>query len=240
MFDLRAAGRASTTHSAFFQLGPGRYVTITMTDTGTGMSPETQARIFEPFFTTKEQGKGTGLGLATVSAIVKENGGQITVRSTPGRGTTFEVYFPATSASRGLAVAALPTATAERGSETILMVEDEAALRAITCEYLQSQGYTVLTASNGITALEICRSHAGAIHLLLSDVVMPGISGPEVAAAVLSMRPDLRVIYVSGYVDRQIDLNAVGAGNAFLQKPYNLGDLSHKIREVLRANHVAA
>lgn len=116
MFDLRAAGRASTTHSAFFQLGPGRYVTITMTDTGTGMSPETQARIFEPFFTTKEQGKGTGLGLATVSAIVKENGGQITVRSTPGRGTTFEVYFPASSASRGLAVAALPTATAERGS----------------------------------------------------------------------------------------------------------------------------
>jgi two-component system, cell cycle sensor histidine kinase and response regulator CckA len=220
------------------KLDPGRYVCMAVTDTGTGMDAETQARIFEPFFTTKERGKGTGLGLATVSAIVKENGGRVEVDSTPGKGSNFEVYFPAAAAA-GQTPAAAKTvaAAAERGTETILVVEDEGALRAITCEYLQSQGYTVLAASNGMGALETCRNHAGAIQLLLTDVVMPGISGPEVAAAALSIRPELRVIYVSGYIDRQIDLDALGSGAVFLQKPYNLGDLARKIRDVLPAGN---
>jgi two-component system cell cycle sensor histidine kinase/response regulator CckA len=219
--------------AARLTLGPGRYVSMSVTDTGTGMDAETQARIFEPFFTTKEQGKGTGLGLATVSAIVKENGGQIAVRSEVGKGSTFEIYFPSAADKKQIAEAPRVEVAVERGTETILSVEDEGGLRAITSEYLQSQGYTVLNAGNGIGALEICRTHPDRIHLLLTDVVMPGISGPEVAVAALAMRPEMRVIYVSGYIDRQIDLQALGPGTAFLQKPYNLGDLSRKIREVL-------
>jgi len=177
--------------------------------------------------------KGTGLGLATVSSIVKENGGRISVRSELGKGSTFEVYLPSSASRKDLPEVPQAVVAAERGTETILTVEDEATLRAITSEYLQAQGYKVLAAGNGIGALELCRNHSGPIDLLLTDVVLPGISGPEVAAAALAMRPSMRVIYVSGYIDRKIDLDAVGQGAAFLLKPYNLADLTRKIREAL-------
>jgi two-component system, cell cycle sensor histidine kinase and response regulator CckA len=215
------------------KLDPGHYVKLSISDTGMGMDEETQKRIFEPFFTTKEQGKGTGLGLATVSSIVKQNAGGIFVHSRIGQGTNFELYFPAAGARKLITETPKPVRPAERGTETVLVVEDEAALRAITTEYLESQGYTVLAAGNGVVALDICRNHPGPIHLLLTDVVMPGLSGPEVAQAAVAMRPEMRVIYVSGYIDRQIDLAAVGASTTFLQKPYGLVDLNRKIRGAL-------
>jgi two-component system cell cycle sensor histidine kinase/response regulator CckA len=240
--DAMPEGGKLTIHTANVHLGesdagrmklaPGRYVKLSVTDTGTGMDAETQAHIFEPFFTTKEQGKGTGLGLATVSSIVKQNAGGIWVHSEVGQGTVFEVYFPVAASRHEPAKTPQAVTPAERGTETIIVVEDEAALRAITSEYLASQGYTVLTASNGVGALELCRTHPGVIDLLLTDVVMPGLSGPEVAQAAVAMRPDLRVIYVSGYIDRQVDLDALGGGTAFLQKPYSLVDLNEKIRGI--------
>jgi PAS domain S-box-containing protein len=215
------------------QLAPGRYASISVTDTGVGMDAQTQKRIFEPFFTTKERGKGTGLGLSTVATIVKDNKGHINLHSNPGRGSTFEILFPAARASEAVASAVEPVITIERGTETILLVEDEATLRAVTFEYLQSIGYKVLPTSNGSEAIDMCRSYPNAIHLLLSDVVMPGMSGPEVATAAAAIRPELKIIYVSGYVDRQIDLEVLEAGSTFLQKPYSMEDLSRKIREVL-------
>ena len=230
-----ANAEVSQTEADRIGLTPGRYVKLSVSDTGTGMNEEIQAQIFEPFFTTKEQGKGTGLGLATVSSIVKQNGGGISVHSRLGEGTIFDVYFPAVE-NQKKETPATPqqvAAAVERGTETVLLVEDEAALRTITTEYLQTQGYTVLAASNGIGALETCRTYSGTIDLLLTDVVMPGLSGPELAQTAMSMRPKLRVIYVSGYIDRQIDLDALGSGATFLQKPYGLVDLSHKIRAVL-------
>jgi two-component system cell cycle sensor histidine kinase/response regulator CckA len=217
------------------KLAPGIYVKLSVSDTGTGMDAETKARMFEPFFTTKEQGKGTGLGLATVSSIVKQNAGGIRVHSGMGEGTAFEVYFPAASEHKDAAEVPRADVAVERGTETVLLVEDEAALRAITSEFLQSHGYTVLAAGNGIGALEICRTHPSPIELLLTDVVMPGLSGPEVAKAALAMRPEMRVMYMSGYIDRQIDLDTLSSGKTFLQKPYSLVDLSHKIRGALTA-----
>ncbi|HLJ30440.1 MAG TPA: response regulator [Candidatus Angelobacter sp.] len=216
-------------------LTPGRYVKLSVTDTGTGMDAATQARIFEPFFTTKEQGKGTGLGLATVSSIVKQNAGGTWVHSGPGKGAIFEVYFPVAAALQKVLEPAKIAAPVQRGTETVMVVEDEAALRAVTSEYLESQGYTVLSASNGISALEICRRHPGKIHLLLTDVVMPGLSGPQVVEGAVAMRPELRVIYVSGYIDRLVDLETLGRGAIYLQKPYSLVELGHKIRESVAA-----
>jgi two-component system cell cycle sensor histidine kinase/response regulator CckA len=212
---------------------PGHYVCLTVTDTGTGMDAATQVHIFEPFFTTKERGKGTGLGLATVYAIVKENGGNILVRSELGKGSSFELYFPSTDNKHQLPQPLRTVASPEAGQETILIVEDESALRAITAEYLQAHSYEVLTARNGVEALEICGSHQGLIHVMVTDVVMPGISGPELAKAAMKARPDLKVIYVSGYIDRQVDREALGPEAIFLQKPFELADLSRRIRQVL-------
>jgi CheY-like chemotaxis protein len=211
------------------ELPPGRYVLLAVRDSGTGMPPEVQSHIFEPFFTTKERGKGTGLGLATVYGIVRENQGFIAVDSAPGKGTTFKIYFPATTLVRTSAPDPIAV-TAPGGTETILLVEDEAALREITCEYLQSRGYTVLTAGSGMQALEICRVHETPIDILMTDIIMPGIQGPELVKAALDMRPQMRVIYVSGYTDRGLEIATTQSNAVLLRKPYSLADLGHTIR----------
>jgi CheY-like chemotaxis protein len=205
-------------------------VVLSISDTGSGMDAEIQAHIFEPFFTTKERGKGTGLGLATVYGIVKESGGFISVESTPGQGSIFRIYFPCAEVVQEARQPAMAVSPVPGGSETILLVEDEAALREITCEYLQSRGYRVLAATTGMHALEICRVHDEPIDILLTDIIMPGIRGPELVRAALDMRPKLRVIYVSGYADRGIEDGALGKDAVFLRKPYSLADLGHKIR----------
>jgi two-component system cell cycle sensor histidine kinase/response regulator CckA len=211
------------------ELPAGNYVLLSVTDTGTGMDQEVQSHIFEPFFTTKERGKGTGLGLATVYGIVKENQGVVSVESALGKGTTFKIFFAAnTVAAEPRAVKSI--APAPGGSETILLVEDEAALREITGEYLQSRGYRVLTASGGLQALEICRTYEAAIDILMTDIIMPGIQGPELVKAALDMRPHMRVIYVSGYTDRGLEIAASETNAILLRKPYSLSDLGHTIR----------
>jgi CheY-like chemotaxis protein len=215
------------------ELPPGSYVLLAVTDSGTGMEQELQSHIFEPFFTTKERGKGTGLGLATVYGIVKENQGFIAVDSTPGKGTTFKIYFPASLDAKDTPKR-VQTEPAPRGTETILLVEDEAALREITCEYLRSRGYSVLCANGGLQALEFCRTYASPIDILMTDIIMPGLQGPELVKLALDMRPQMRVIYVSGYTDRGLDI--VTTENAILlHKPYSLADLGHSIRSTTNA-----
>lgn len=213
---------------------PGSYVLLAVSDTGTGMDAETQAHIFEPFYTTKRPGKGTGLGLATAYGIVKQSGGFIWVYSEPDRGATFKVYLPRTkeTAPRDVVRAAPPTPV--RGSETILVVEDMAAVRAITQHVLQRQGYTVLQAPDGEAALLVAAKHDGRIHLLLTDVVMPNLGGRLVAERLLRVRPDLRVLYMSGYTDDSIVHHGVlDAGVAYVQKPFTPDALLRKVRDVL-------
>jgi len=221
-------------------IAPGKYVVLSIADTGIGMDTTIQTHIFEPFFTTKERGKGTGLGLATVYGIVKQSSGLIMVDSTPGVGTSFRMYFPVVQVPDEQVSKAAAQKAVATGSETILLVEDEAALREITQEYLQSLGYQVLAASNGMLALDICRSHQGHIELILTDIIMPGVPGPEVVKSALTMRPDLRVIYVSGYTDRGMDETEISKRGIFLRKPYGLADLGRRIREVLKPEKVAS
>jgi len=217
------------------EIKPGPYVLLAISDTGTGIDAETQNRIFEPFFTTKEAGKGTGLGLSTVHGIVHQSGGSISVYSEPGQGTTFKVYLPRFAGDAAVrrpvsAVRkALPT-----GSETVLVVEDEAAIRKLTNLILQKGGYTVLLAESPDAAEQIAGSYPGPIHLMLTDVVMPGMRGPELAERLLRLRPDLRVLYMSGYTDNAIAHHRfLDAGTEFLQKPFTPLALMQKIREVL-------
>jgi PAS domain S-box-containing protein len=217
------------------ELPPGRYVMLSVSDSGTGMDEETQSHIFEPFFTTKEHGKGTGLGLATVYGIVKESRGSIIVDSELGKGTMFRIYFPSVTAAKEAAAVAAIVPAASGGSETILLVEDEQALREITCEYLQSRGYKVLTAGSGLHALEICRAYDSPIDILLTDIIMPGIPGPELVKSAMNMRPEMRVIYVSGYIDRGLENAVLEQDAVFLHKPYSLADLGNKIRSAATA-----
>src|ERR1700743_3375228 len=190
------------------ELPAGNYVLLSVADSGTGMEQEVKSHIFEPFFTTKERGTGTGLGLATVYGIVKENNGFMTVESQLGAGSEFKIYFPADIMAKEATVAAAKAVVpVPGGSETILLVEDEAALREITCEYLQSRGYNVLSAHNGVQALEICRTHETPIDILMTDIIMPGIQGPELVKAALDMRPHMHVIYVSGYTERGMEID---------------------------------
>jgi PAS domain S-box-containing protein len=213
---------------------PGSYVMLAVSDTGVGMDAATQARIFEPFFTTKEKGRGTGLGLATVYGIVKQSGGWIWVYSEPGHGTTFKVYFP-----RVAEVAPPPAATpappaSVRGTETVLVVEDDEMLLTLVEKVLKANGYTVLVAAHGGDAERVAAQHDGPIHLLMTDVVLPGLNGREVARRLEAVRRGIRVLYLSGYTDDAIVHHGVlEQGVAFLQKPFSPAVLGRKVREVL-------
>jgi CheY-like chemotaxis protein len=220
---------------AHVNVPPGRYVLLAVSDTGHGMTPEVKAHLFEPFFTTKEKGRGSGLGLATVYGIVKQSGGHVQVYSEPGVGTTFKIYLPRVEPARPVAPSSLPAAL-PRGSETILLVEDEDAVRAITCHILRAGGYTVLEAADGDAARRACAEHGGPIHLLVSDVVMPGVGGRELAEQLLALHPEMKVLYLSGYTDDAIVRHGILQESVnFLQKPFSSGVLAHKVREVLDA-----
>ena len=212
---------------------PGRYALIELTDTGTGMSLEVQARIFEPFFTTKEVGKGTGLGLSTVYGIVQQCSGHIAVSSELERGTSFEIYLPCLDQSS--AGAHLPsTLPAPVVEETILVVEDNIAVRSVLCRVLKDAGYVVLAARDAAEASAICNSHQSTIQLLMSDVVMPGVSGPELAVELLRRRPDMKVLFMSGYSGTAITRHGVlREGLAFLPKPFSPASVRRAVRAVL-------
>jgi signal transduction histidine kinase len=218
--------------NTFIKHGP--YVMISVSDTGQGMDRDTQARIFEPFFTTKEKGKGTGLGLSTVYGIIKQSGGYVFVQSELGRGTVFTIYFPRVdepSASLGALPASL---AAVGGAETILLVEDEESVRQLVRETLESRGYHVLEAANGQDALAVAASHADTIHLIITDVVMPGLSGHELVQKLLPARPGTKVLYLSGYAEDAFASPLPADGKRiFLQKPFTLQSLSRRVREVL-------
>jgi len=212
----------------------GSYVMISVSDTGHGMDRETQARIFEPFFTTKEKGKGTGLGLSTVYGIIKQSGGYVLVQSEPGRGTTFTIYFPRVDEPSEAHGATPVSLAAAGGSETILLVEDEDSVRQLVRETLESRGYRVLEAGNGNAALALAASHSDTIHLVITDVVMPGLSGHQLAQQLLAARPAAKVLYLSGYAqDAFATPGAAEAQRIFLQKPFTLQSLARKVREVL-------
>ena len=216
---------------------PGDYVMVSITDTGVGMDPETQSRIFEPFFTTKGP-KGTGLGLSTVYGIVKQTGGYIWVFSEVGRGTTFKIYLPRAGAGEAPTQVPAPVRVqkVEPGTETILLVEDEANLRYLARQYLEKQGYKVIEAADGAVAMQIVVAHEGVIHLLLTDVIMPGMNGRELAQRITEIRPNVKVLYMSGYTENVIGQDGtLDAGVRLLQKPFNLRDLKNKVREVLDA-----
>ena len=216
-------------------IASGRYAMLAVSDTGTGMSAQTKARIFDPFFTTKQPGQGTGLGLSSVYGIVKQSAGYITVESEPGRGTTFKVYFPRIEGSVA-ATAQRPATVSLDGDETVLLVEDHAEVRRLTGKVLEAHGYTVLVAADGVEALRIAEQHAGAIQLLVSDIVMPGMRGREVGLLLAAARPEMRVLYLSGYADESlVHGGELEPGLAFLQKPFTPDALARRAREVLDA-----
>jgi signal transduction histidine kinase/CheY-like chemotaxis protein len=211
----------------------GPYVVLTVTDTGTGMTPEVKARLFEPFFTTKAIGKGTGLGLATVHGIVTGGGGSVGVYSELGNGTSFHVYFPREDVPEIVVEAPTTLSTSLVGTQTVLLVDDEAALRTLAARLLQRQGYTVLVAANADEAVRLFESNP-AIDVLLTDVVMPGASGPALTRRLVEQRPALKVIYMSGYTEEAIVQHGVlKPGIAFLHKPFTSETLGRKIRDVL-------
>ena len=216
---------------------PGEYVVLSVSDTGEGMDEEVKSRLFEPFFTTKEQGKGTGLGLAMTYGIVKQSGGFITVDSEPGQGAAFRIYLPrvAPPAEPEEAPEAAPAGVVE-GSETVLLVEDEDIVRNLVAEILGTAGYTVLGAADGMQALEVAEKHSGPIHLLLTDVVMPKMSGRELAQRLVTLHGETKVLYTSGYTDGAIvDRGVLQPGTEFIQKPFSFAALTRKVRDVLDA-----
>jgi CheY-like chemotaxis protein len=212
----------------------GSYVMLAISDDGIGMDAATQARIFEPFFTTKEKGKGTGLGLATVYGIVKQSNGFIWVYSEPGKGTTFKVYFPRVEGGVPRLTGESPSGPGAQGVETVLIAEDQPAVRALAAHVLREQGYTALEASNGQEALEMAAKYAGEIHLVLTDVIMPGMSGATLVSRLAAVRPGIKSLYISGYTDNAIvHSGMLDSGVAFLQKPFTIESLACKVREVL-------
>ena len=214
---------------------PGEFVMIAVSDTGEGMDEDVLRRVFEPFFTTKEQGKGTGLGLATVYGMVKQNGGDIWVYSEPGKGTTFKLYLPNVDEP----VAAPPTVPAQpapRGCETILVVEDEPSVRSITVKMLQQLGYVTLATASGAEAVEMSRTYRGTIALLLTDVVMPNMNGRQLAGELAGARPDMKVLYLSGYTGNVVlQHGIVDSSVAFLAKPFSRDTLAKTVRDVLES-----
>ena len=206
-----------------------------VSDTGAGMDEEVKSRLFEPFFTTKEQGKGTGLGLATVYGIVKQSGGFITVDSEPGQGAAFRIYLPSLdTAADEVDEPETAPGSVVAGSETVLLVEDEDIVRDLVAEILQTAGYTVLDAADGIEALELAETHPGPIHLLLTDVVMPKMSGRDLAERLVTLHGDTKVLYTSGYTDGAIvDRGVLQPGTEFIQKPFSFAALTQKVRDVL-------
>jgi CheY-like chemotaxis protein len=214
---------------------PGGYVMLAVSDTGVGMDAATQARIFEPFFTTKAQGQGTGLGLAIVYGIVKQSGGDIWVYSEPGRRTSFKIYLPRMDEVAPTVESQSLISDLSIGTETVLLVEDEEAVRALACQVLEMSGYTVLEASHGGEALLLSEQWQDAIDLLVTDVIMPGgLNGRELAERLKALRPELKVLYVSGYTDETIVHHGVlEPGLFYLQKPFTPNTLASKVREVL-------
>ena len=213
---------------------PGRYVLLAVSDTGCGMDEATKARIFEPFFTTKAPGKGTGLGLATVYGIVKQSGGFVYVYSEPGIGSTFKIYLPAVEEGLSLDQPAFGSSKPMTGTETLLLVEDEDAVRMFARNALEMYGYTVLEASSGEEALRIYEQHEGLIHLLVTDVVMPEMTGRQLAEGLAKSKPSLKVLYLSGYTPDTVVRHGVSEGDtAFLQKPFTPLSLAQKVREAL-------
>jgi hypothetical protein len=214
---------------------PGPHVRLSVVDTGTGMGPEVRQRLFEPFFTTKELGKGTGLGLSTVHGIVRQAGGTITVESEPGRGSAFHVLLPRLPDGAEAAPPARPLpAAASRGTETILVAEDQHVIRRLAQTVLESAGYRVLLAADGTEALKICEDRQEPIHLLLTDMIMRSMSGAELAVLVRRLHPAVRVLYMSGYTDREIT-DLAGEAARFIAKPFGIPELLAKVRETLEA-----
>jgi PAS domain S-box-containing protein len=221
----------ASTHAA---VTPGPYVMLAVTDTGEGMTPETQAQIFDPFFTTKELGRGTGLGLSTVYGIVKQSGGHIWVYSEVDHGTTFKIYLPQSTEADQPVTAEPPAVTTTRGTETVLLVEDDSQVRELTRMVLTSCGYSVLAPKDADGALAMADQHARVIRLLLTDVVMPGMNGQELARQLIARNPQVKVLYMSGYTEFTIGRHGVlEPGTYFLQKPFTPVALGNKIREIL-------
>jgi CheY-like chemotaxis protein len=221
--------------SALLGLTPGRYVRLEVSDTGCGMTPEVVSRIFEPFFTTKEEGRGTGLGLATVYGIVQQSGGSIRVDSRPGHGTTFQIDLPRCEGEEAAARRAPAPGRSTSGSETVLLVEDDERVRALVGTMLRRCGYAVLDADGGERALEITRAHRGSIDLLLTDVVMPAMNGRVLAERLQALSPATRVLFMSGYSDATLRAGMLTAEVALLQKPFSSAALGAKVREVLES-----
>jgi CheY-like chemotaxis protein len=206
---------------------------LAVSDTGTGMPAEVKARIFEPFYTTKESGKGTGLGLSIVYGVVKQSGGDIMVYSEEGRGTTFKLYFPMAEVPADVAAAGL-RAPQSRGTETVLLCEDEERIRKLVFAMLRKQGYKVLEADSPAVAIRLARDYGGPIDLLLTDIVMPQMSGLDLAKTIQESRPDAKVLYMSGYTDNRVNASWVLDSNApFLLKPFTASGLMEKVREAL-------
>ena len=221
-------------------LAPGEYVMLSVTDTGAGMDEETKSHIFEPFFTTKGPGKGTGLGLATVYGIVRQTGGGISVESEPGKGSTFRIYLPMVTGP--VDHTKTPTAPVEKADnfETVLVVEDEEIVRDLVCAVLEEQGYNVLCAADGLEALQAAENFDGTIHLLVTDVIMPHMNGPELATKLSRVRPAMKVLYVSGYSDNDIgDQGVLDPRFELLQKPFTPQTLARKIRDVIHEGRYA-
>jgi two-component system cell cycle sensor histidine kinase/response regulator CckA len=216
------------------------YVRLRVIDTGVGFSPEVRAHLFEPFFTTKEVGKGTGLGLASVYGTVRQSNGSITVDSAPGRGTAFTMYFPAVAAPRPAFAASGSQVEPPGGRQTILLVEDEDAVRVIVTAVLRRQGYRVLEASTPALAIELFERHGPEVDLLLSDVVMPGMNGPALAQRLVAARPELRVLFISGYANLSVPIDVDNPSVGFLSKPFQASALTGRVRDLLASRRATA